>query len=132
MKLTKDYFKDQLRKGVDPETMADEIATMLNEAQDEYNDETTKEANKSKALAHIVEDITDYLATYYDVDITDKLKDTDVSELSETLDAVMAFVANADTINLKVLEPKDKKTEVNKPKNYHDHLLDFILNNNWI
>ena len=133
MKLTKDYFKEQLKNGVTPEDLADNLAKMLNEAQDEYNAEVEKKTNKEKDLTHLVEEIKNYLTTYYDPKVLNKFSSTDkvdIKEIDEAIDSFMEL-ASLDDFNFNIEKNEDttsKSKSKDKDKDDHDIIIDCINN----
>ena len=130
----KAYILTRLQNGEDVQKIADEMAKMINEAQDEYKAQKAEaeakkvEAQKREELAAILEMGVDWLCKYYDFD-KEKIGVFNIDAAIELIDECKECVdALAELEN--VLKPKKAVKEPVK-KEPQSVLDDFIKEMGW-
>ena len=119
MELTKEYFKQKLAEGVAPTSLADELAKMLNEAQDEYNAEKAKQDSQEQDLATLYEDVKNYITNYYGEEKANKLglnQDVSLKELAEGIDSLIKLFDSFDDLKIDSLKEPKKTADKTKSK----------------
>lgn len=129
MELTKEYFKQKLAEGVAPTSLADELAKMLNEAQDEYNAEKAKQDSQEQDLATLYEDVKNYITNYYGEEKANKLglnQEVNLKELAEGIDSLIKLFDSFDDLKITLSDTlKEPKKASDKTKNKTSNAYSF-------
>ena len=128
----KAYILTRLQNGEDIQKIADEMAKMINEAQDEYNAQKAEAekvaVQKKEELAAIVEMYADWFCKYYGYD-REKITALNVDTAIELIEECMEYV-DALTELESILKPKKAVKEPAK-KEPQSVLDDFIKEMGW-
>lgn len=130
----KAYILTRLQNGEDVQKIADEMAKMINEAQDEYKAQKAEaeakkvEIQKKEELAAILETCVDWVCKYYGFE-KEKINASDVDAVIELIEDCMECV-DALTELEKALKPKKAVKEPVK-KEPQSVLDDFIKEMGW-
>lgn len=128
----KAYIVARLQNGEDVQKIADEMAKMINEAQDEYKAQKAEaekvEVQKKEELTAIVEMYADWFCKYYGYD-REKITALNVDTAIELIEECMEYV-DALTELESILKPKKtaEKTIKKEPQSVLD---DFIKEMGW-
>lgn len=128
----KAYILTRLQNGEDVQKIADEMAKMINEAQDEYKAQKAEaekvKAQKREELAAIIEMYADWFCKYYGYD-REKITALNVDAAIELIEDCMEYV-DALTELESILKPK-KTAEKPVKKEAQSVLDDFIKEMGW-
>ena len=131
----------RLQNGEDAQTIADEMAAMINAANKTYSDQKAAEeaakkteAQKYEDLQEILDMFVDWFGTYYEIDVEDLKSELKADEVIELVDSLKGYIEV-----IKGLESMfDSKKTVNKviksntkPKSADDRINDFLNKMGW-
>lgn len=131
----------RLQNGEDAQTIADEMAAMINAANKTYADQKAAEEAAKKTeiqkyedLQEIIDMFVDWFGTYYEIDVEDLKSELKADEVIELVDSLKGYIEA-----IKGLESMfDSKKTVNKviksntkPKSADDRINDFLNKMGW-
>lgn len=131
----------RLQNGEDAQTIADEMAAMINAANKTYADQKAAEeaakkteAQKYEDLQEIIDMFVDWFGTYYEIDVEDLKSELKADEVIELVDSLKGYIEA-----IKGLESMfDAKKPVNKviksntkPKSADERINDFLNKMGW-
>ena len=134
----------RLQNGEDAQTIADEMAAMINAVNKTYADQKAAEEAAKKTeiqkyedLQEILDMFVDWFGTYYEIDVEDlksELKADEVIELVDSLkgyiDAVKGLESMFSVKNATKPTPKIIKSNT-KPKSADERISDFLNKMGW-
>ena len=135
----------RLQNGEDAQTIANEMAAMINAANKAYNDQKAAEEAKAKKLEvqkrtelqEILNQLIDWLGTYYDVDSEPIKREVSAEALIDLINSLDEYMnAMKDLQNILGAKPKPpvgtKVIKSNTPsKSADDTLNDFLKQMGW-
>lgn len=128
----KAHILTRLQNGEDVQKIADEMAKMINEAQDEYKAQKAEaekvEIQKKEDLAVIVEMYADWLCKYYGFD-REEIGTLNVDTIIDLIDECMEYVDALAELE-SILKPK-KVVEKPKKKDAQATIDEFIKVMGW-
>ena len=131
----------RLQNGEDVQTIADEMAVMINAVNKTYTDQKAAEeaakkteAQKYEDLQEIIDMFVDWFGTYYEIDVEDLKSELKADEVIELVDSLKGYIEA-----IKGLESMfDSKKTVSKviksntkPKSADDRISDFLNKMGW-
>lgn len=125
----------RLQNGEDVQAIANEITAMLNAANKAYTDQKTKEAKveiqKKEELQEILDLFMEWLETFYDIKIDEKVPADSVIELIDSLNEYIEALKDLESV-LDMKKPAAKVIKSNtKPKNADEQISDFLKKMGW-
>lgn len=125
----------RLQNGEDAQTIADEMAAMINAANKAYTDQKTKEAKveiqKKEELQEILDLFMEWLETFYDIKIDKKVPADSVIELIDSLKEYIEVLKDLESV-LDMKKPVAKVIKSNtKPKSADEKINDFLKQMGW-
>ena len=108
---TKEDLLARLQNGEDVDTIANELATALNEAQKEYDEITKRVAQeeaeaervahaKEEAVLTVLDGLSDYLIACGEGDLQAEIVDCDINKLIEMLDGAIEMTKSLKRLQL--------------------------------
>lgn len=131
----------RLQNGEDVQTIADEMAVMINAVNKTYTDQKAAEeaakkteAKKYEDLQEIIDMFVDWFGTYYEIDVEDLKSELKADEVIELVDSLKGYIEA-----IKGLESMfDSKKTVSKviksntkPKSADERINDFLNKMGW-
>ena len=131
----------RLQNGEDVQTIADEMAVMINAVNKTYNDQKAAEEAAKKTeiqkyedLQEILDMFVDWFGTYYEIDVEDLKSELKADEVIELVDSLKGYIEA-----IKGLESMfDSKKTVSKviksntkPKSADERINDFLNKMGW-
>ena len=131
----------RLQNGEDAQTIADEMAAMINAVNKTYADQKAAEEAAKKTeiqkyedLQEILDMFVDWFGTYYEIDVEDLKSELKADEVIELVDSLKGYIEA-----IKGLESMfDSKKTVNKviksntkPKSADERINDFLNKMGW-
>ena len=131
----------RLQNGEDVQTIADEMAVMINAVNKTYTDQKAAEEAAKKTeiqkyedLQEIIDMFVDWFGTYYEIDVEDLKSELKADEVIELVDSLKGYIEA-----IKGLESMfDSKKTVSKviksntkPKSADDRISDFLNKMGW-
>ena len=131
----------RLQNGEDVQTIADEMAVMINAVNKTYTDQKAAEeaakkteAQKYEDLQEILDMFVDWFGTYYEIDVEDlksELKADEVIELVDSLKGYIEAIKGLESM-FDAKKPVSKVIKSNtKPKSADDRISDFLNKMGW-
>ena len=131
----------RLQNGEDVQTIADEMAVMINAVNKTYTDQKAAEeaakkteAQKYEDLQEILDMFVDWFGTYYEIDVEDlksELKADEVIELVDSLKGYIEAIKGLESM-FDSKKPVSKVIKSNtKPKSADDRISDFLNKMGW-
>ena len=131
----------RLQNGEDVQTIADEMAVMINAVNKTYNDQKAAEEAAKKTeiqkyedLQEILDMFVDWFGTYYEIDVEDlksELKADEVIELVDSLKGYIEAIKGLESM-FDSKKPVSKVIKSNtKPKSADDRISDFLNKMGW-
>ena len=131
----------RLQNGEDVQTIADEMAVMINAVNKTYTDQKAAEeaakkteAQKYEDLQEILDMFVDWFGTYYEIDVEDlksELKADEVIELVDSLKGYIEAIKGLESM-FDSKKPVSKVIKSNtKPKSADDCISDFLNKMGW-
>ena len=131
----------RLQNGEDAQTIADEMAAMINAANKTYADQKAAEEAAKKAevqkyedLQEILDMFVDWFGTYYEIDVEDlksELKADEVIELVDSLKGYIEAIKGLESM-FDAKKPASKVIKSNtKPKSADERINDFLNKMGW-
>ena len=131
----------RLQNGEDVQTIADEMAVMINAVNKTYNDQKAAEeaakkteAQKYEDLQEIIDMFVDWFGTYYEIDVEDlksELKADEVIELVDSLKGYIEAIKGLESM-FDSKKPVSKVIKSNtKPKSADERINDFLNKMGW-
>ena len=130
-----------LQNGEDVQTIADEMAVMINAVNKTYTDQKAAEEAAKKTeiqkyedLQEILDMFVDWFGTYYEIDVEDlksELKADEVIELVDSLKGYIEAIKGLESM-FDSKKPVSKVIKSNtKPKSADDRINDFLNKMGW-
>ena len=131
----------RLQNGEDVQTIADEMAVMINAVNKTYTDQKAAEeaakkteAQKYEDLQEILDMFVDWFGTYYEIDVEDlksELKADEVIELVDSLKGYIEAIKGLESM-FDSKKPVSKVIKSNtKPKSADERINDFLNKMGW-
>lgn len=131
----------RLQNGEDVQTIADEMAVMINAVNKTYTDQKAAEeaakkteAQKYEDLQEIIDMFVDWFGTYYEIDVEDlksELKADEVIELVDSLKGYIEAIKGLESM-FDSKKPVSKVIKSNtKTKSADDRISDFLNKMGW-
>ena len=128
----------RLQNGEDVQTIADEMAVMINAVNKTYTDQKAAEEAAKKTeiqkyedLQEILDLFTEWFKTYYGIDAKDELEVDAVLELIDSIKDYVEALKDLEAI-FSVKKPAVKATKSNiKPKSADEQIRDFLNKMGW-
>ena len=131
----------RLQNGEDVQTIADEMAVMINAVNKTYTDQKAAEeaakkteVQKYEDLQEILDMFVDWFGTYYEIDVEDlksELKADEVIELVDSLKGYIEAIKGLESM-FDAKKPVSKVIKSNtKPKSADDRISDFLNKMGW-
>ena len=131
----------RLQNGEDVQTIADEMAVMINAVNKTYTDQKAAEeaakkteAQKNEDLQEILDMFVDWFGTYYEIDVEDlksELKADEVIELVDSLKGYIEAIKGLESM-FDAKKPVSKVIKSNtKPKSADERINDFLNKMGW-
>ena len=131
----------RLQNGEDVQTIADEMAVMINAVNKTYTDQKAAEeaakkteAQKYEDLQEILDMFVDWFGTYYKIDVEDlksELKADEVIELVDSLKGYIEAIKGLESM-FDSKKPVSKVIKSNtKPKSADEQISDFLNKMGW-
>ena len=131
----------RLQNGEDVQTIADEMAVMINAVNKTYTDQKAAEEAAKKTAAQKYEDLqeildmfVDWFGTYYEIDVEDlksELKADEVIELVDSLKGYIEAIKGLESM-FDSKKPVSKVIKSNtKPKSADERISDFLNKMGW-
>ena len=132
----------RLQNGEDAQTIANEMAAMINAANKTYTDQKAKEeadraaaakaeAQKKEDLQKILDMFADWFKTYYDIEAKDELEADAVLELIDSLKEYVEALKGLESM-FSIKKPAVKVIKSNtKPKSADEQINDFLKKMGW-
>ena len=131
----------RLQNGEDVQTIADEMAVMINAVNKTYTDQKAAEEAAKKTeiqkyedLQEILDMFVDWFGTYYEIDVEDlksELKADEVIELVDSLKGYIEAIKGLESM-FDSKKPVSKVIKSNtKPKSADDRISDFLNKMGW-
>ena len=131
----------RLQNGEDVQTIADEMAVMINAVNKTYTDQKAAEeaakkteAQKYEDLQEIIDMFVDWFGTYYEIDVEDlksELKADEVIELVDSLKGYIEAIKGLESM-FDSKKPVSKVIKSNtKPKSADERINDFLNKMGW-
>ena len=131
----------RLQNGEDVQTIADEMAVMINAVNKTYTDQKAAEeaakkteAQKYEDLQEILDMFVDWFGTYYEIDVEDlksELKADEVIELVDSLKGYIEAIKGLESM-FDSKKPVSKVIKSNtKPKSADERISDFLNKMGW-
>ena len=131
----------RLQNGEDVQTIADEMAVMINAVNKTYTDQKAAEeaakkteAQKYEDLQEILDMFVDWFGTYYEIDVEDlksELKADGVIELVDSLKGYIEAIKGLESM-FDSKKPVSKVIKSNtKPKSADERINDFLNKMGW-
>ena len=131
----------RLQNGEDVQTIADEMAVMINAVNKTYTDQKAAEeaakkteAQKYEDLQEILDMFVDWFGTYYEIDVEDlksELKADEVIELVDSLKGYIEAIKGLESM-FDSKKPVSKVIKSNtKPKSADEQISDFLNKMGW-
>ena len=131
----------RLQNGEDVQTIADEMAVMINAVNKTYTDQKAAEEAAKKTeiqkyedLQEILDMFVDWFGTYYEIDVEDlksELKADEVIELVDSLKGYIEAIKGLESM-FDAKKPVSKVIKSNtKPKSADERINDFLNKMGW-
>ena len=132
----------RLQNGEDAQTIANEMAAMINAANKTYTDQKAKEeadraaaakaeAQKKEDLQKILDMFANWFKTYYDIEAKDELEADAVLELIDSLKEYVEALKGLESM-FSIKKPAVKVIKSNtKPKSADEQINDFLKKMGW-